>query len=87
MKPENIVILSIFVGFIVLEILFTQFFNKEKQRKGDGIVELVGTLVLTIITQPLVLAMAYAATAFLRPDKPIYLNAWRVWRVMGFLEF
>jgi len=36
MKPEIIVVLLIFVGFILLEVFFTQFFSKEKQVKGDG---------------------------------------------------
>ena len=53
MKQELIVILCIFLGFIILELLFTRFFKKEGQIPGDGIVELVGTLILTLITQPL----------------------------------
>ena len=39
MKPEIIAILSIFAFFILLEILFTSFFRKDKQVKGDGLVE------------------------------------------------
>ena len=43
MKPEIIVILCIFILFIALEIIFTRFFNKDKQVKGDGWVDLIAT--------------------------------------------
>jgi sterol desaturase/sphingolipid hydroxylase (fatty acid hydroxylase superfamily) len=88
MKPEIIAVLSIFVGFIVLEILFTQFFNKDKQRPGDGIVELVGTLVLTLITQPLVVGMGFGVAAFFAPGSADMLKTWPIWAVIGlFLIF
>jgi len=88
MKPELIVILGIFFGFIALEIIFTRFFNKEGQRPGDGIVEIVGTLVLTFITQPLVIAMGFAVAAFLAPDASDMLKTWPIWAVIGlFLIF
>jgi len=44
MKLEVIVVLGIFAGFILLEVLFTQFFRKDKQVKGDGWVDLLSTL-------------------------------------------
>lgn len=88
MKPEIIVVLSIFVGFIILETLFTQFFNKKGQVKGDGIVELIGTLVLTIVTQPLVLGMGFALAAFVAPGSADMLKTWPIWAVIGlFLIF
>ena len=88
MKPELIVILGIFFGFIALEIIFTRFFNKEGQRPSDGIVEIVGTLVLTFITQPLVMAMGFAVAAFLAPNASDMLKAWSIWAVIGlFLIF
>ena len=88
MKPELIVILGIFFGFIALEIIFTRFFKKEGQRPGDGIVEIVGTLVLTFITQPFVMAMGFAVAAFLAPDASDMLKTWPIWAVIGlFLIF
>jgi len=88
MKPELIIILSIFVGFIVLEMIFTQFFNKKGQVKGDGIVELIGTLMLTLVTQPLVVAGGFALGAFFLPGSQDILKAWPVWAVFGlFLIF
>lgn len=61
MKPEVMIISAMFAGFIFLEILFTNFFNKPDQKRGDGIVELVSTLALLVFTQPVVLL----ASAFL----------------------
>ena len=87
MKPELIVILGIFFGFIALEIIFTRFFNKEGQRPGDGIVEIVGTLVLTFITQPLVVTMGFAVAAFLAPDASDMLKTWPIWAVIGVVPY
>ncbi|GJL95994.1 MAG: hypothetical protein DHS20C05_23990 [Hyphococcus sp.] len=55
MKIEMIVILSIFILFAVLEILFTKFWNKSGQTRDDVVVELISTLTLIIFTQPLAL--------------------------------
>ena len=88
MKPEIIVVLSIFIGFIVLEVLFTQFFRKEKQVKGDGWVDLISTLMLTIITQPIVVAGGFAAAALLAPQQADVLKNWPWLAVFGlFLIF
>ena len=88
MKPEILVILCIFLGFIALEIIFTRFFKKEGQKPGDGIVELIGTLVLTLITQPFVLGMGFAVAAFFAPNAAGMLKAWPIWAVIGlFLVF
>jgi len=88
MKQELIVILCIFLGFIILELLFTRFFKKEGQIPGDGIVELVGTLILTLITQPLIMGLAYIGMAVLAPDSADMLKAWPIWVVIGlFLIF
>ena len=88
MKPEIIVVLSIFIGFIVLEVLFTQFFCKEKQVKGDGWVDLISTLMLTIITQPVVVAGGFAVAALLAPQQADVLKSWPWLAVFGlFLIF
>ena len=88
MKPEILVILSIFLSFITLEVIFTQFFKKEGQKPGDGIVEVIGTLVLTLITQPLVMGMGFAVAAFLAPNAADMLKVWPIWAVIGlFLVF
>lgn len=88
MKPEILVILCIFLSFIFLEILFTQFFKKVKQKPGDGTVELVSTLALTMLTQPFVLGMGFAIAAFIAPDSANMLSSWPVLAVFGlFLIF
>ena len=88
MKPELLVVLAIFIGFIVMEIIFTQFFNKKGQVKGDGIVELFSTLMLTMITQPLVVAGGFAIGAAIAPESQDMLKTWPVLAVFGlFLIF
>jgi len=59
MKPELIVILSIFAAFIVAEIIFTRFFFKKGAVKGDGWVEFLGTAAITLFTQPKIFLIAY----------------------------
>jgi len=58
MKPEIIAILAIYGGFILLEIIFSAFFNKNGQKKGDGWVEAIGTIFITGLTQPAILLIA-----------------------------
>ncbi|GGX65721.1 hypothetical protein GCM10011309_14980 [Litorimonas cladophorae] len=88
MKPEIIVVLSIFVGFILLEVLFTRFFQKEKQVKGDGWVDTLSTLMLTLITQPFVVASGFALGALLFPGQADVLKTWHWLPVLGlFLVF
>ncbi|WP_427452512.1 sterol desaturase family protein [Litorimonas sp. WD9-15] len=88
MKPEIIVVLAIFVFFIGMEILFTRFFKKDGQVKGDGTVEVIGTLMLTLITQPLVVGAGFAVAAFLAPEQVDVLKSWPVLAVLAlFLVF
>jgi len=88
MKPEIIVILAIFIGFILLEILFTQFFRKEKQVKGDGWVDLLSTLMLTGVTQPAVLFMGAFLATLIVPQYADVLKSWHWLPVLGlFLIF
>lgn len=55
MKAEAVAILSILATFCFLEIAFTNFFRKPKQRRSDVIVEIISTITLILITQPLAL--------------------------------
>ena len=88
MKPEIIVVLSIFIGFILLEVFFTQFFRKDKQVKGDGMVDFLSTLMLTIITQPLVVLGGGLVAALLVPQHADVLKSWPWLAVFGlFLIF
>lgn len=76
MKPEIIAILTIFVFFILLEIIFTRFFSKDGQVKGDGIVELIGSVFLVGFTQPFIIGLAMGATALLVPQYADVLKSW-----------
>lgn len=88
MKPEIIVVLSIFVFFIILEIVFTRFFQKKGQVKGDGTVELIGSAVLVLFTQPFIVATAMGMTALLVPQYADVLKTWPFLAVFGlFLIF
>lgn len=58
MKPEILAVLGILVSFIVLEILFTRFFKKPGQKRSDAIVEIIGSGMLVLITQPTILLAA-----------------------------
>lgn len=55
MKPELLVILCVLATFVVLEIIFTGFFRKPGQTRADAVVEIVSSLSLIFITQPLAL--------------------------------
>lgn len=61
----QIFIISIFVVFALIEVRHSSFFNKHNEVKADGIVELVGSLLLLVFTQPFILfAVAWLATLF-----------------------
>ncbi len=88
MKPEIIVVLGIFIVFITLEVIFTQFFSKKEQVKGDGWVDLLSTLMLTLVTQPLVVAGGMGIGALLFSGHADVLKTWHWLPVLGlFLVF
>jgi sterol desaturase/sphingolipid hydroxylase (fatty acid hydroxylase superfamily) len=76
MKPELIAILAIFAAFILAEAVFTNFFRKDGQVRGDGWVELIGTLMLVLFTQPLVAGAGYGLAAMVAPDAADMLKGW-----------
>ena len=83
MKPEIIVVISIFIVFITLEVIFTRFFKKDRQVKGDGWVDLISTLMLTLITQPLVVAGGMGVGALLFSGQADVLKTWHWLPVLG----
>jgi sterol desaturase/sphingolipid hydroxylase (fatty acid hydroxylase superfamily) len=68
MKPEMLVILSIFALFVVLEIIFTGFFRKPGQKQGDATVELGSALALILFTQPLALLGGGIVASLIAPN-------------------
>lgn len=88
MKPEILAVLLIFIGFIVLEIIFTRFFAKPQQTKSDAIVEVVGTLMLTLVTQPLVILGGFTIASLVAPEAQDMLKSWHFLAVFAlFLIF
>lgn len=88
MKPEIIAVLGVFVFFIALEIIFTNFFSKKKQTRSDSLVEVVSTLALVLFTQPFVLAMGFFLASLIVPDQQDMLKTWPFLAVFGlFLVF
>lgn len=63
MKPEIVVLIVIFAAFATAEALRTGLFKKTGQRSKDVVVEVVGSLVLLALTQPLVLLASASLTA------------------------
>lgn len=59
MQAYQIIILAIFLSLVLLEIIFTNFFNKKNQRPKDVVVELVGFLQLNFFAIPLIMGLAY----------------------------
>ena len=85
MKPEILIVLGIFVTFIVLEILFTQFFRKPGQTRADAIVEVFSTGTLLLLTQPFVIAAGGFAASVIAPDAAGTLAALPVIAQVGLL--
>lgn len=67
MRPETLAIIAIYFGFGVLELLRSNLFRKPGQTRDDGWVEVIGSIVLLVITQPLVLLMAGGLMAAVFP--------------------
>ena len=57
MRPEIVATLFILAAFVVLELLFTRFFKKQGQTRDDALVEIIGSGMLVVITQPTVLLL------------------------------
>lgn len=65
---EKLVILGIFIGFAVLEVIHTGLFRKTGQTRSDAIVEIVSTITLLAITQPLALLGGGFVASLIWPD-------------------
>lgn len=74
MKTEAWWIAAIFVAFALLEACRGSFFRKPGQTTDDAVVELVGTPILLLITQPTILLLAYQGMAAVFPGQA---GAWR----------
>jgi len=68
MNPEIIALMCIFAAYAVLEAFRTGFVNKPGQRNKDVVVEIVGSLILLALTQPLVLLSAGLLMGYWFPE-------------------
>lgn len=78
MKPEILVVTAIFAVFVLLEIVFTRFFQKPGQTRDDALVEILGGGALVLISQPLVLFSAGLLAAYALPSAEGMLAAWPI---------
>lgn len=52
---SSLIVLGIYLGFGLLELVWTRLFSKSEQTRDDGILEAVSTVVLLALTQPMIL--------------------------------
>jgi len=83
LKPEIIVIASVFLFFVLLEVVQTGFLHKRGQTQDDAWVEVIGGLLLLIVTQPLVLFVGAALAAYVAPELEGLLATWPALAVFG----
>ncbi|MGE3693022.1 MAG: sterol desaturase family protein [Novosphingobium sp.] len=74
MKTEAIWILVVFLAFALLEVLRGGFFRKKGETRADAWVELIGSPVLLLITQPFILFASYSLMARAFPG---YAGSWQ----------
>ena len=55
MPIENWVVIGIYLGFGLLELVRSDLFSKREQSRDDGIIETISTVLLLTVTQPLIL--------------------------------
>lgn len=72
MRPEILAITGVFAFFALLELFRTQLFNKPDQTRDDAMVEIIGSAILLLFTQP---AIIFAAQFILGAAAPQWAGA------------
>ena len=73
---EKLIIMSIFIGFAVLELISGRFLNKGKSKPKDSIIELVSTSVILVFTVPSIIwATSWLGLTYF----PELANLWVDW--------
>ena len=85
MQPEVIAILCVFLGFALLEMRYTRFFRKPGQTRDDGLVELISTGTLALLTQPFVLFAGGYVASLVAPESAGSLTTLPVIAQIGLL--
>jgi sterol desaturase/sphingolipid hydroxylase (fatty acid hydroxylase superfamily) len=67
-KPEIFVILGTFLVFGLFEFFRTNLFSKKDQTRKDAVVEIIGSLVLILFSQPLIILTASLVMGIVAPQ-------------------
>ena len=78
MKVELIAIVAIYAGFALAETISTGFFRKGGATRQDAVVEIFGTVILLVVTQPLVLTGGIFLARLAAPDAAGALAGWPI---------
>jgi sterol desaturase/sphingolipid hydroxylase (fatty acid hydroxylase superfamily) len=78
MKFELIAIIAIYIGFALAEAISTGFFRKVGATRQDAVVEVVGTTILLVVTQPLALAGGVLLAHLAAPEAKDALAGWPI---------
>ncbi len=57
---SSAIVAAIFLGFCLIELIRTRLFAKDEQSRHDGIIEIISTFMLLIVTQPTILLVVGA---------------------------
>lgn len=57
---SSAIVAAIFLGFCLIELIRTRLFAKDEQARHDGIIEIISTFMLLIVTQPTILIVVGA---------------------------
>ncbi|WP_339744602.1 sterol desaturase family protein [uncultured Maricaulis sp.] len=85
MKLEYLAVLGVFASFVLLEIMFTGFFRKPGQTRGDGWVELAAGFGLVLLIQPMAVAGGGLVASLVAPQAQGMLASWPVLAQLGLL--
>ena len=82
MEFYKIAVISIFVGIVLLEIIFTNFFVKPNQKPQDAIVETASFIYLQFLIQPLAFFIGYGVGVEFFPEYKDLIVNWNVFLVI-----
>jgi sterol desaturase/sphingolipid hydroxylase (fatty acid hydroxylase superfamily) len=69
---SSLIVMAIYLTFALLELAYTRLFAKDEQTRHDGILEIVSTVMLLVVTQPMIL---FAVGTIGHAVAPQYANA------------
>lgn len=78
MKPEILAGLAVLLGFVILELIFTRFFQKPGQTRDDAIVEILSTGILLFLTQPIALMGGGYVASVIAPGAEGIISGWPI---------